>query len=112
MKTCKYHPGRKNHGNGLCRTCWDREYKWKRRGININTDQYFERLKQQNGTCIFCDRKPRPHRFFDVDHDHKTGKIRGLLCNEHNRALGVVEKNEYALLDMINYLEKNRDPMT
>lgn len=63
------------------------------------------RLKQQNGTCLFCSREPRENRFFDVDHSHNTGKIRGLLCNEHNRAIGIVEKNRKLLNSFLEYID-------
>lgn len=63
-------------------------------------------LEKQGGTCLFCDRTPRPNRFFDVDHSHKNGRVRGLLCNEHNRAVGIIEKNVALLSDMLTYIEK------
>lgn len=41
----------------------------------------------------------------DVDHDHKTGRVRGLLCNEHNRAVGILEKNRHLLAAMLEYVD-------
>jgi hypothetical protein len=37
--------------------------------------------------CGICGRKPLPHRRLDRDHDHRTGKPRGLLCHSCNRTL-------------------------
>lgn len=59
----------------------------------------------QQGHCACC-LKP----FTDtpqVDHDHKTGKIRGLLCGLCNRALGLVKDDIQTLVTMIHYLEKH-----
>jgi len=39
-----------------------------------------------------------------VDHNHKTGKIRGLLCTKCNTALGIMEENKELMLKLINYL--------
>src|SRR6266852_8448601 len=44
--------------------------------------KYNQILKTQGGKCAFsfCDRKPSK-RYFPVDHDHETGRIRGILCD-------------------------------
>jgi hypothetical protein len=103
---CKYCPEKLVYRAAtICRTCYDRERKWKIRGINIDTSTYLHMLSKQNGLCLFCDRTPKPNRFFDVDHSHKTGVVRGLLCNEHNRAIGVVEKNIELLPKFLEYIK-------
>lgn len=59
------------------------------RCFGISVQQYDELLKQQNGGCAICDRPnadSRGHRLH-VDHDHKTGEIRGLLCASCNKDL-------------------------
>jgi len=40
-----------------------------------------------------------------VDHDHNTGKIRGLLCNTCNRALGLLKDNKQLLINALKYLK-------
>ena len=48
-----------------------------------------ELLKQQGG-CAICGEQPKvPH----LDHDHKTGAIRGVLCSNHNMYLGKIENS-------------------
>lgn len=51
--------------------------------------QYTELLARQGHVCALCYRIPTGRRL-DVDHDHRTGEIRGLLCHLCNRALGMV----------------------
>lgn len=41
-----------------------------------------------------------------IDHDHKTGKIRGLLCGFCNKAIGLLKENINILRNAIHYLEK------
>lgn len=39
-----------------------------------------------------------------IDHDHETGKVRGLLCNNCNRAIGLLGDSVSTLLDAVEYL--------
>ena len=57
-----------------------RRCSWKFQDINITFKEYEELLKQQNGVCKICGGTNRSGKALSVDHDHKTGKIRGLLC--------------------------------
>lgn len=41
-----------------------------------------------------------------VDHDHKTGKVRGLLCHNCNRALGLLKDNKEIIQNCLSYLER------
>jgi hypothetical protein len=68
-----------------------REYLLKRK-YNITSDQYEEMLQAQNGVCWICASGPggRWNRLF-VDHDHSTGRVRGLLCHLCNTALNRVD---------------------
>lgn len=60
----------------------------------------------QDGGCAGCGRarEANGHRLA-VDHDHKTGRIRGLLCKRCNQLLGKVEDNSTLLRRLANYLE-------
>ena len=75
----------------------------KRYGIDIN--QYNELLKKQNGVCAVCGNPPGK-RSLHVDHSHKTGAVRSLLCSNCNTALGKVEDNIGLLKSLIKYLQK------
>ena len=71
----------------------------------ITTEQYFEMLKDQNGGCAICGKIF--DRALDIDHCHRTGKIRGLLCNNCNQAVGRFQDSIENLKKAITYLEKN-----
>jgi hypothetical protein len=58
-----------------------------RRLYGMTPADYAELLEQQDGVCAICKRRPRNGRFLVVDHDHRTGLVRGLLHNRCNRLL-------------------------
>jgi hypothetical protein len=57
----------------------DRHRSWIKREYGIDPDQYEALLVAQGGRCAICNQMPRTLRLA-VDHDHKTGAVRGLLC--------------------------------
>jgi DNA repair exonuclease SbcCD ATPase subunit len=70
----------------------------------VTQAEYDKMLVAQEGRCRICGTdKPTGHskRFFSVDHDHKTGRVRGLLCHTCNTQLGWFENNTVAVM---NYL--------
>jgi len=62
-----------------------------RENYGLTVQQYEEMLKSQNGLCACCGQPPPTGRRLCVDHDHKTGKIRGLLCDGCNVTTGYLE---------------------
>jgi len=62
-----------------------------KRKYTMTQQQWLELKRKQNDSCVIC------NKYFlqtpCVDHNHKTGKIRGLLCHRCNRALGSFENN-------------------
>ena len=58
----------------------------RRRQLGLSVEDYDAMLAAQGGVCAICGNPPKTRRL-DVDHDHKTGKVRGLLCHRCNRAL-------------------------
>ena len=78
--------------------------------FGITLAHYESLLKKQRGRCAIClSTRPTRHstRFqnFSVDHDHNTGKIRGLLCNQCNRALGLFGDDAERLARALIYLQ-------
>lgn len=77
----------------------------KRNGCeDVSEEQCIALLRKQKGCCGIC-KKPLvwPDRNTCVDHDHKTGKVRGILCTKCNLKLDWVQDNEDAIL---GYLHK------
>jgi len=58
-------------------------------------------FEKQNGLCAICQEREAKH----IDHDHITGKIRGLLCRPCNTSLGILGDTEDALMHAIAYLK-------
>lgn len=63
-------------------------------------------LNSQNNVCLVC-KEPSKMRGLAVDHDHKTGRVRGLLCISCNGALGMVNDSPQVLRLLAEYLENN-----
>lgn len=61
-------------------------------------------LEHQGGVCAICD-KPRPYEL-NVDHDHVTGYVRGLLCRRCNKLLRDVRDDRAVLRMAANYLDQ------
>lgn len=78
-----------------------------RRLYGMTLKEFSNKLSLQGGVCAICrSDTPGPWGRFAVDHDHATGKIRGLLCNNCNRAMGLLKENITSLRLMIEYLNK------
>lgn len=73
----------------------------------IDLLRYKEMLISQNYVCLICGRPNRNGTSLSVDHDHKTGKVRGLLCFKCNAGLGSFCDDKDMLLSAIKYLERN-----
>ena len=68
----------------------DRNSRLKKK-YGITETDYQNLLRKQNGNCAICGGKNKSRRLH-VDHDHKTGKVRGLLCLRCNGSLSWVEQ--------------------
>jgi len=61
--------------------------------------EYDDMLIAQNGVCGIC--MGKSDKQLAVDHDHKTGRIRGLLCHKCNMSLGVLEDKLEMVVDYL-----------
>lgn len=101
-------PQRKDRAAGpYCKPC-QRAYNQERRlliNFGLTWDEYDFLLASQDYRCAICRGKPRKHSL-SVDHDHKTGEIRGLLCSRCNhRLLGSANDDPARLRAAADYLE-------
>lgn len=76
-----------------------RQRAWRfRTEYKINLAKYNEMFEKQNGLCAICEKPQSDFKYrFAVDHDHKTGQVRGLLCFTCNTRLAVVEDSLFML---------------
>jgi len=75
------------------------------RAYGITIEDYETRLKQQGNVCACCGTDTPGHRgTFVVDHCHLSGKVRGLLCNNCNQALGLMRDSIGYGLSLVAYL--------
>lgn len=73
-----------------------------KRQYGVTLETYEDLLDQQEGLCAICGHESAK---LDLDHDHKTGIIRGLLCNPCNQGLGHFKDDPQRLRAAAKYLE-------
>lgn len=88
---------RSNHRDTILK--YNRDKRFKKYGLT--KDQFLEILDRQNNLCAICHKKPP----VDIDHDHRTGRVRGILCRRCNAAIGVFDDSIDLLRNSISYLE-------
>lgn len=80
-----------------------------RRKYGIGHADYDRMLKAQGGGCALCGKRPeeqaRYSKYLHVDHNHDTGEVRGLLCDQHNLLLGRFNDDPVLLRRAVDYLE-------
>jgi Recombination endonuclease VII len=69
----------------------------------MSSREYELRLALQNGACAICRKEPK-RRLLCIDHCHKTGKVRGLLCTPCNAALGAFADDPRRMQAATDYL--------
>ncbi|MEX2554408.1 MAG: endonuclease VII domain-containing protein [Actinomycetota bacterium] len=119
LKSSEDFPRNKNYKDGrhpYCKPCHNargreskdrlyggsRHYHLKRR-YGIGAAEVDERIRQQGGVCAICRSRPAEH----VDHNHRTGKVRGILCFGCNGGLGQFQENATSLRRAIDYVERD-----
>lgn len=82
-----------------------------KRDHGITLEEFNKMKEEQNNVCYICgqpETKKNREKIKElaVDHNHKTGKIRKLLCYNCNVGLGYSKENPYILINMVKYLLK------
>jgi hypothetical protein len=73
------------------------------RKYGLTEDDYEWKLKEQDYKCAIC--RKSSSKLLVVDHDHASGRVRGLLCNHCNVRLGQCNDSPRMLAAMLVYLE-------
>ena len=80
---------------------------------NLALDQYHAMAENQDFLCASCGEEPLPKTRlssidnFVIDHNHKTGKVRGLLCNHCNTAIGYLRECSIRALAVTRYITRH-----
>lgn len=87
----------KDGKNWECRSCAnDRRIKER---YDMSPEEYQLLSEKQSGRCLICGAQATC-----IDHDHRTGKVRGLLCRACNLAIGLIQDSPARARQMADYL--------
>jgi len=103
LNTCKSCYNIYKRENSKYNPEWHRSYGLHKR-YGVNQDDLKKRLELQLNGCAIC---KQPFEKFAVDHDHRTGRTRDLLCYRCNNILGLANDNEELLFMCIEYLKRH-----
>lgn len=84
---------------------FQRKYSLRRYGLTL--EQFEAMKKEQKGLCALCGNPPKNKRGLVPDHNHRTGKVRALLCDGCNWVVGVYETK--GVIPIWAYLSKYDD---
>ena len=76
------------------------------KNYDISEEEYNNLAKLQNYKCALC-KEESINRFLSVDHNHKTNRLRGLLCSNCNTGLGLFKENINLFYEAIKYIQKD-----
>lgn len=107
-KTFRSHDGRQDYCTDTCmRTA--KSLRQVRRLYGIAPSDYLALVERQGGVCAICRQPERTerNRLLTVDHCHQTGQVRGLLCSQCNRAIGLLGDDPKKIRAAAAYVESN-----
>lgn len=83
-----------------------RFYRWLTRH-GLRPEDYGALFDAQDGRCAICREEPAEDQFLHIDHDHETGRVRGLLCPPCNMGLGHFRDNADRMTAAVAYLAQS-----
>lgn len=105
--------GKYNDGAKLWRKRHPRNIReWRiRRKFGLSHAQYDEMANRQGNKCAICEQGPVGGReYLSIDHCHKTGKVRELLCDNCNKGIGCLQDNPELFIRAAEYLKRHSAP--
>jgi hypothetical protein len=96
-----------NEQNYRCQQSPQGRETYYQRNFGISLDFYNQQLSKQENRCAGCDTHiSQLKQRLAVDHNHITGQIRGLLCGNCNRSLGLIKESRETLQRLADYLDR------
>ena len=80
---------------------------WLKHSYGITLEDYNAMLNQQGNKCACCETAEPTGYNWHVDHCHKTGKVRALLCSKCNQGIGLFDESVLKLEQAIKYIRKH-----
>jgi hypothetical protein len=81
--------------------------KHRRNTYNLNAAAFDAMVKAQGNRCAICQDDMGVGKNRHIDHCHRTGRVRELLCNACNTTLGHMKESVELLLAMVDYIERH-----
>jgi hypothetical protein len=97
-----------NKPRSKCKICFLQKNNSRYSNYKLTEEEFNNLLNNQDNYCVICNKEFKSNRNTFIDHDHVSGKVRGLLCPKCNNLLGSCGDNIEILKSAIIYLEKNK----
>lgn len=91
----------------LCKSC--NSNRLRLRMYHLSMEQYQAMEERQSNLCAICGKPPKS-RALHIDHCHRSGKVRALLCSSCNTLLGLANEDTEILMKAIAYLREHSVP--
>jgi hypothetical protein len=101
-KDCDHTRVRTYHKNNRAKVTKQQMVRHREREYGLTEEQYNNMILSQNNLCAICSQPST--RTLNIDHNHETGKVRGLLCTNCNLGIGNFQDSLIYLQNAVNYL--------
>jgi len=103
---------KKGKPRSICKECTkllENQYRFSSKGIDRTT--FLLMIHEQQNKCKICDNDLKSSSTSYIDHNHKTGEARGILCPSCNTLLGLCNDDINILQNAIEYLKRQQSPL-